>query len=643
MKNMFKIILLEERIVLDAAAAAVIYVNAHAATGGDGSSWAHAYNNVQDALVKAASTPGADQVWIAQGTYTPSQIYSPSGVTGGASGLNNSHLATFNLPNNVSLYGGFVGTETSLSQANPTLHPTILSGDLNGNDINNTNDPGFLASKADNVWHVVTAGNDLTDTGVTAKLDGLTITGGFAAGPNGTGFTHENGGGLYIRFGSQITVNNDVMKNNSAAMVSTGGDGGGAIAAMDLGTHLTVTNSLFNNNNASIYQDPRVSGIPFNNLEEGGSIYSLKQAVTDISNSTFLNSSSTHDGGAINYTDSGGTIVDSTFMGNKALSGGGITLQPDSGINPSLTVSGSLFLNNHADHVGGGIEVISYNPPDSSGLVKVTNTLFVHNDGDIIGGGMVVDGYNALISGSTFIGNFSNGGGGGLAVTQLNSSLFGLPLIDTVSVQNSNFVGNQVIGTSYAAQELLNILGGPPFGVALIEGGGALLTSGNGNTNIASSTFTNNSVTNGEGGAIMNGGADLSLFGFLHFAIGGNTTITNSVFTNNTSDRGGGAVASDSLFTRNTPNNTSLSLSNSLFKNNDTTNGGAVLVHNSVAGITGNTFYQSNDASLLGDDIYAISSTVNGYDTSTQASLALHSIINSNLVQHLDSDDIYIA
>ena len=109
MKKHFKIMILEERIVMDAAAIAVIYVNSH--------------TNIQDALVKAASTPGADQIWIAQGTYTPSQIYSPNGVTGGASGLNDPHLATFNLPNNVSLYGDSQGQKNRYQKRIPLFIP----------------------------------------------------------------------------------------------------------------------------------------------------------------------------------------------------------------------------------------------------------------------------------------------------------------------------------------------------------------------------------------------------------------------------------------------------------------------------------------------------------------------------------------
>jgi hypothetical protein len=67
----FILIPLEERIVLDAAAAAVIYVDVNAHGTNDGTSWHNAYNNLQDALNQAAATTAPEQIWIADGTYKP--------------------------------------------------------------------------------------------------------------------------------------------------------------------------------------------------------------------------------------------------------------------------------------------------------------------------------------------------------------------------------------------------------------------------------------------------------------------------------------------------------------------------------------------------------------------------------------------
>jgi hypothetical protein len=93
------------------AAGNVLYVNAAAASGGDGSSWATAFTSIQAAINAAA--PGT-QLWIESGSYheTSQQL-----------GIN------IALADGVSLYGGFAGNETALSQRNWTANPTILVGD----------------------------------------------------------------------------------------------------------------------------------------------------------------------------------------------------------------------------------------------------------------------------------------------------------------------------------------------------------------------------------------------------------------------------------------------------------------------------------------------------------------------------------
>jgi hypothetical protein len=113
--------------------------------GGDGSSWASAFNDLQDAL--ATATAG-DEIWVAAGTYKPT--------------TDGNREISFNLESGVSLYGGFAGTETDLDERDWEVNSTVLSGDI-----------GVPGSVVDNSYHVVYASGI---TGVT--LDGLTITGG---------------------------------------------------------------------------------------------------------------------------------------------------------------------------------------------------------------------------------------------------------------------------------------------------------------------------------------------------------------------------------------------------------------------------------------------------------------------------------
>ena len=367
MKHQLKIIPLEERIVLDAALVAsvvhsdshssstssIIYVNINAASGGNGTSWTNAYNNLQSALNAAANDKGTEQIWIAQGTYTPSEIYEPANasgtdIQGGASGIRNSNMYTFNLPNNVELFGGFVGNETSISQAKPLAHPTILSGDLLGNDSTDPSSPSYIASKADNAWHVITAGDDITHTGVTATLTGLTIIGGYAAGPDA--YSHDSGGGLWARFGSHITLNNDLFLDNDAGVSSASNSpgplpaGGGAIFASDSGTTITIgQNTQFLTNNA---------GDNFHTQSEGGAILVENGATVSISDANFVGNSSMNQGGAIAEVNGGQLNVSGTFflenqVSDKGAGGGAVFMQNTRG-----ALSKDQFFDNSAFYGG---------------------------------------------------------------------------------------------------------------------------------------------------------------------------------------------------------------------------------------------------------------------------------------------------
>ncbi|MCC7466842.1 MAG: hypothetical protein IT261_11255 [Saprospiraceae bacterium] len=104
------------------------YVNQAAAGANNGVSWSDAFTSLQAALSVAQY---GDQVWVAKGTYLPTQ--------------DNNREVSFNLPQGVKLYGGFAGTETALNQRNVQVNATILSGEI-----------GDPAVWTDNVYHVLT-------------------------------------------------------------------------------------------------------------------------------------------------------------------------------------------------------------------------------------------------------------------------------------------------------------------------------------------------------------------------------------------------------------------------------------------------------------------------------------------------------
>jgi len=100
----------------------IIYVDdTSKCSPGTGMSWRSAYRDLQDALERASRPSCGSEIWVAAGTYKPTE---PEGV-----------WATFELVDGVGLYGGFAGTETSRSQRNWVTNETTLTGDSSIDDV----------------------------------------------------------------------------------------------------------------------------------------------------------------------------------------------------------------------------------------------------------------------------------------------------------------------------------------------------------------------------------------------------------------------------------------------------------------------------------------------------------------------------
>jgi len=199
----------------------IIYVDADAYGANDGSSWANAYNYLQDALVYASSNPEVNEVWVAAGIYTPDKSSNNPGGSG-------DRTETFQLIKGVGLYGGYAGFGASeLNERDVEAYETILSGDLNGDD-----GPSF-ANYDENSYYVVTG----SGTDETAVLDGFIITGG---NDQGNKCQQRNGSGMYVYKGSALTVRNCRFIGNIA------GEGG----SLYIGGMVTLTNCMFSENSA---------------------------------------------------------------------------------------------------------------------------------------------------------------------------------------------------------------------------------------------------------------------------------------------------------------------------------------------------------------------------------------------------------
>ena len=107
------------------------FVNDDAPPSGDGLSWATAYRDLQDAIDDFDPVSPPAQIWVAQGTYAPTDRWCTqvsdcgplaSACTNNKCVWNNKRDHTFQLKEDVEIYGGFQGNEpTSFDVDDPGL------------------------------------------------------------------------------------------------------------------------------------------------------------------------------------------------------------------------------------------------------------------------------------------------------------------------------------------------------------------------------------------------------------------------------------------------------------------------------------------------------------------------------------------
>ncbi|MHC4474861.1 MAG: choice-of-anchor Q domain-containing protein [Planctomycetota bacterium] len=342
-----------------------IYVDADATGDNDGTSWANAYNYLQDGL--GAAKGGWGEILVAEGTYRPDE---GAGVTDG------DREATFGLINGVTLKGGYAGDgEPDPNARDVASYETILSGDLDGNDVPvATSDLLTEPTRAENSYHVVTG----SGTDGTAVLDGFTITAGNA---NETVSPNRTGAGMYSP-DSAPTILNCTFSENSAYS-----GGGGLHRWDDLDRISTITNSIFNRNWAG---------------GDGGGIFSGNMALT---NCTFSGNSAEISAGGM-YSLHNSRLTNCTFRENSAgTGGGGVVHVLDS---PMLT--NCAFINNYAGTVGGGMKIWATDE------ITLTNCTFSGNSAGTNGGGiftLVLEFDITKFINCTFSGNSATSAGGG--------------------------------------------------------------------------------------------------------------------------------------------------------------------------------------------------------------------------------------
>ncbi len=207
-----------------------VYVS-QAATGGanTGTSWANAFTDLHAGLANAVS---GNILWVAQGTYTT-----------------NSPSDSFQMVAGATMFGGFQGNETALSQRNRFLFPTVLSGSSGSGPSQNV---------------VLGTSN--------ATIDGFTITGGAASASSGLG------GGLNATGVSGLTITRCTFIGNSASFA------GGAIYIYSSGSGVAISDCYFTGNTCTCTSGFQLGG--------GALFIDLNTNSSAVTNCVFANNTS---------------------------------------------------------------------------------------------------------------------------------------------------------------------------------------------------------------------------------------------------------------------------------------------------------------------------------------------------------------
>ena len=321
------------------------YVTENGAGSNNGTSWGNAYPDTL--LQTAVNESGVTEVWVAKGTYKP--------TTG------TSRTASFRMKDSVTIYGGFAGTEASISQRvnykAGQVNETILSGDI-----------GVAGVKSDNCYHVIynPSSSGLTNSAV---LDGFTIKGGNA---NRSTQPDYHGGGIFNQ-SSSPRINNLIICDNSATNT-----GGGLYCYLG---NPVITNCIFTNDTAGY----------------GGGIGMWADGV--IKNCLLYDNVCGHDGGGIYIYDSfSPTITNCTIADNSAGSGGGIFVPEKS----YVSINNSILWGNSASY-GNQIYL------DKDGMLTLNYSCYSNGDNDVAnGGGDLITSNHNITNNPIFVDNIGN-------------------------------------------------------------------------------------------------------------------------------------------------------------------------------------------------------------------------------------------
>jgi len=402
--------------VVCTAAGKTINVDTDATGANNGTSWADAYNFLQDALADANTSPKPVEIRVAEGIYKPDE---GEGITPG------DRQVSFQLISGVTIKGGYAG----FGQSDPNArdidkYKTILSG-------------------SGHSYHVI----KVIGADDTTLLDGVTVTGG-----NADLYPHYYGGGLLVESGSPV-ISNCTFAGNTAVQGgglciwsratvinctfsdNTATYGGGMITGSDSTTATKVTNCVFRGNSATNYGgamicgDATLTNCTFTGNSSGyvGGAAASDCAHPTFYQCTFCENTADEFGGALYNWEGDWTIIQCTFIANSASFGGAIS----QGDTDSVLVS-CRFIDNSAS-TGGGIANHGYSDP------TLSNCIFSRNSAEIGAGFYNTTGSAPKLVNCTFCKNSASQTGGGMCTT--NNYNFSPILLNCIFWANTDNTG----------------------------------------------------------------------------------------------------------------------------------------------------------------------------------------------------------
>lgn len=430
----------------------------------NGSTWQLAYSDLNTALSNAQ--PG-DQIWVKTGTYKPS--------------VTDDRSASFKLNKQLSIYGGFNGTESSLTERDSNSL-SILSGDIGvGND------------SLDNSYTILLIESGAASSVINGFIfehgianDTIIANGFYSSGRAGGAVYFDVAGDyIHVEFSNCIFRKNSAITNGGAVYVS---DRSASYSSFPIFDHCVFDSNMATRSGGAI----------------GWFIIRNSQSTAFTKNCVFVDNSATT-GGAMQgiLTDGLLKIHSTSFSMNNASAVGGaldVFLMDSS----QLDIKSSQFYRNGAVQ-GTGADLYVHSGPDGYQRINVdscmsTECLAIDND--------TIAGLGQFLSGFLISGNVS------IVISNSNLNRSGIRLEQgpfDMSIETSGFINTPV-----------------------------LLLSGSDNLNIRNSFFTNSdlqfSMKKDKTYDFVNIVSDNLTNGFLNVV--GDTSSTVKVFNSifNTSD-----------------------------------------------------------------------------------------------------------